>query len=125
LTRFHLVFLTRKPDLERFKKITEGIVSGEKSEIGKDDAKFVKDYVEYTRNIETIQFPRSLQPEVVKFISELKKKESKYIVEISPRMTIGFMRLCKGLARMERRDTVESRDIERVKEIVKESLKVE
>ena len=125
LTRFHLVFMIRNPDLKKFKRITETIVSGEKKEIGKDDVKFVKDYIEYTKNIETIEFPRSLQPEVVKFISEVKKKESRYIVEISPRMTIGFMRLCKGLARMERRDKVEEKDIERVKEIVEESLRVE
>ncbi len=72
-----------------------------------------------------IEFPRLLQPKVVDFIAELKRKESQYIVEISPRMTIGFMRLCKGLARMERRDKVEEKDIERVKAIVKESLKVE
>jgi DNA replicative helicase MCM subunit Mcm2 (Cdc46/Mcm family) len=62
---------------------------------------------------------------VVEFIAELKRTESKYIVEVSPRMTIGFMRLCKGLARMERRDKVEEADIERVKEVLRESLKIE
>ncbi|MBR9692108.1 hypothetical protein GOV06_04975 [Candidatus Woesearchaeota archaeon] len=125
LTRFHLVFLIKKPDLKKFQKITESIVLGDKKEIGKDDIKFVKDYIEYTRNIETIQFPRSIQSKVVNFIAELKKKESHYLVEISPRMTIGFMRLCKGLARMEMRDEVSEKDIERVKDIVKKSLKVE
>ena len=40
-------------------------------------------------------------------------------------MTIGCMRLCKRLSRMERRDKVSEKDIERVKEIMRKSLKVE
>jgi len=124
LTRFHLVFLTRKPDLKKFKQIAEKILSGEKSELSKDDIKFIKDYIEYTKNIETVQFPKSLQPKIVSFVAELKKNENKYLTEITPRMTIGIMRLCKGLARMEKRDNVLEKDIERVKEIVAASLKI-
>ncbi|MBD3354716.1 hypothetical protein GF361_01885 [Candidatus Woesearchaeota archaeon] len=124
LTRFHLVFFLRKPDLKKFKKITKNIVSDTVKEASKDDIKFVKDYIEYTKNIKVKEFPKSLQGEVVDFISDLKKDENNYLVEISPRMTIGFMRLCKGLARMEGRSKVEEKDIERVKIIVKESLKI-
>ncbi|MBW2995738.1 ATP-binding protein [Candidatus Woesearchaeota archaeon] len=125
LTRFHLVYFIRRPDLKRFKKITEHMVAGEKKEANKDDIKFIKDYIEYTKSVGDIGFPKPMQGKVVDFIAELKRNESKYLVEISPRMTIGFMRLCKGLARMERRGAVEEKDIERVKEIVRESLKIE
>ncbi len=124
LTRFHLVFFVRKPDLKKFKKITKNIVSDSFKEASKDDIKFVKDYIEYTNNINVDEFPRSLQGKVVDFISDLKKDENNYLVEISPRMTIGFMRLCKGLAKIEGRSKVEETDIDRIKTIVKESLKV-
>jgi len=125
LTRFHLVFFIKKPDLKKFKKITKNIVSDSNKEVSKDDIKFVKDYIGYTKNVKVEEFPKTLQRKVVDFISELKENEKDYLVEISPRMTIGFMRLCKGLARMERRSKVEEKDIERVKEIVRESLKIE
>jgi replicative DNA helicase Mcm len=125
LTRFHLTFFIKKPNLKKFKKITESIVADDKKDATKDDIKFIKDYIEHTNKIEKIIFPKNMQRLVVDFIAELKKNENKYLVEISPRITIGFMRLCKGLAKMEMRKTVEEKDIERVKEIVKESLKIE
>ncbi|MEE9525474.1 MAG: ATP-binding protein [Candidatus Woesearchaeota archaeon] len=125
LTRFHLTFFIKRPDLKKFKKITEHIVAGEKGELNKDDIQFVKDYIEYVKTVKNVDFPKPIQGKVVEFIAELKEKESNYLVEISPRMTIGFMRLCKGLARMERRAAVEEKDIERVKEIVRESLKID
>ena len=124
LTRFHLAFMIRNPDAKKFKEITASIVAGGKKEIANEDIKFVKDYITYTHQIEEVEFPRDLQPRIVDFIAELKKSESKYMVEISPRMTIGVMRLCKGLARLERREKVEGKDIDRVTEIVQESLTV-
>jgi DNA replicative helicase MCM subunit Mcm2 (Cdc46/Mcm family) len=125
MTRFHLVFFIRRPDIKRFKQITESIISGMKKELGKEDIKFIKDYIEYTGKTGSLDFPKSLQPNIIEFIAELKKNENKYLIEISPRMTIGFMRLCKGLAKLEGRGLVNGKDVERVKGIVLESLKIE
>ena len=126
LTRFHLVFFIKKPDLEKFKKIAEKILSGDKSKIKDVDAEFIKEYVKAVDSrIHKVEFSKERQNEVIRFVEELKKKEKEHLVEISPRFVIGIMRLCKSLARMEGRDSVQIDDITRVKEIVLESLKIE
>ena len=110
---------------KKFKEITEHIISGGKDEASKEDIKFIKEYIDYINNIKVIEFPKESQSRVVDFIAELKQNEEKYLVEISPRMTIGFMRLCKGLTRLEGREQVTEKDLSRVKEIVRESLKID
>jgi len=125
LTRFHLIFFIRKPDFKRFREIADKIVSGNKLNINKADKEFIKDYVDYTNKIEKVDFPKEQQKEVVDFVAQIKKYEKDHLIEVSPRLVIGIMRLCKALAKMELRNIVEKRDITRVKEIVKKSLKIE
>jgi len=125
LTRFHLIFFIRKPDFRRFREIADKIVSGEKKKVNKADKEFIKDYIEYTNRIEKVEFPKEQQKEIVDFVAQIKKYETKYLIEVSPRLVIGIMRLCKALAKMELREKVEKKDISRVKEIVKNSLKIE
>ncbi|MBD3249900.1 hypothetical protein GF336_07675 [Candidatus Woesearchaeota archaeon] len=123
LTRFHLVFLVRKPEGKNFKKVTESIVSGEKKELNQEDIGFVKDYINHVNeHLGEVEFPKGLQQDVVNFIETLKKDENDYLVDVGPRLVIGFMRLCKGLAVMEKRGQVEEKDLERIKSIIKESL---
>ena len=125
LTRFHLVFLIRKPDIEKFKKIASNIVEKQKK-INKDDIDFVKDYLDYSNEIvKDIEFSEVNKRRVVDFVAELKKNENKYLVEISPRIVIGIMRLCKALAKLELRNKVEKEDVERVKNIIIASLHIE
>ncbi|MBW2978084.1 ATP-binding protein [Candidatus Woesearchaeota archaeon] len=125
LTRFHLIFLVRKPDFRRFREIADKIVSGEKKKVNEADKEFIKDYVEYTNKIEKVEFPKEMHKEIVDFVAQIKKYETKYLIEVSPRLVIGIMRLCKALAKMELREKVEKKDISRIKDIVKNSLKIE
>ena len=126
LTRFHLVFFIKKPGLEKFKKIAESILSGDKIKAKKGDIEFIKGYVRaIDTKIKEVEFSKERQREVIMFVEELKKKEEEHLIEISPRFVIGIMRLCKSLARMEARDFVKIKDIVRVKEIVLESLKID
>jgi replicative DNA helicase Mcm len=126
LTRFHLIFFIKKPGLEKFKKIAESILSGEKTKVKKGDIEFIKGYIKAVDDkIRNVEFPKERQKEVINFVEEIKKKEEEHLIEISPRFVIGIMRLCKSLARMEARDSVQTKDIERIKEIVIDSLKIE
>jgi len=122
LTRFHLVYIVKKPNAKEFKKITEKIISDEKNELKKEDISFIKSYIEYTDKIENVEFPKDMQKKAVEFIDDVKKKEKKYIIDVSPRIVIGFMRLCKALAKMELRSRVEEKDIKRVEDILLNSL---
>lgn len=124
LTRFHLTFIVKKPDAEKFRKISEKIVSHDKTELSKGDTDFIKSYIEFVRKKDVKDLSKDIQKIVVEFVEEIKKNEKKYLVEISPRLIIGFMRLCKALALIENRDEVDESDIERVKVIVEQSLKI-
>jgi len=124
LTRFHLTFFIKKPDEKEFKEIAKKITSQEKDELSEGDIELIKSYIDYTSTIEVEDISKELQEKIVNFITELKKDEDKYLIEISPRLIIGFMRLCKALARIESRNSVEGKDIERVKKLFKASLSV-
>lgn len=125
LTRFHLTFVIRKPDLKQFKEIASSILSEQKQTKPKpDDTNFIKNYLQHTQKIEKIGFSKANQLRVLNLAEELKKAEDSYLVEISPRFVIGIMRLCKALARMELRSDVDKTDIERVREIIISSLKI-
>ena len=122
LTRFHLLYIVKKPGEKKFKEITAKIVSDEKNELAQEDINFIKSYIEYTSKIENVEFPKDIQKKAVDFIDGIKKKEKDYVMEVSPRIVIGFMRLCKALTKMELRDRVEEKDIERVKDVLLSSL---
>lgn len=124
LSRFHLTFFIRKPDLNQFKDIATSIASGSSKELSKGDIEFLKGYVEYSLKKEVNDIRKGLQKKVVDFITEIKKNEEKYLIEVSPRLVVGFMRMCKALALMHGRDEVIEEDIFAIKDIVKKSLKV-
>ncbi|MFP4400803.1 MAG: AAA family ATPase [Candidatus Woesearchaeota archaeon] len=121
LTRFHLVFLTRKPGLDAFIDITKKILSNKKETKIEKDLHFLSEYIKEAENIE-VKLSQKLQKNITRFIAELKKSEEQFLFEISPRTVIGFMRLCKASARMNFRDHVIDDDIENVKEIFVKAL---
>lgn len=125
LTRFHLVFFITKPDLAKFKAIAEKITAQDKLELGDGDIAIIQSYIEYVMKIDVADISKPLQAKIVDFITELKQDEDKYLIEISPRQIIGIMRLCKALARMEARDHATEDDLNKVKELFRESLKIE
>ncbi|MFW6220802.1 MAG: AAA family ATPase, partial [Nanoarchaeota archaeon] len=116
LSRFHIVSLVRKPNIENFMKITKNIIKGShKKKVGNDE-KFIQNYVSYAENI-NVKISKSLEKEISEYIGSLKQKEDKFIVEISPRLVIGFIRFAKASARMRLSDEVKNEDILFVKEI--------
>ena len=123
LQRFHLIFFVRTPDVTTFRKITKSIVEDKKVKVKDEDKEFIRDYISYASNIE-VSLPKEFEDEITEFIEEIKRKEFKYLVEISPRLIIGLIRLAKASSRSELRDKVERKDLERAEEILKESLRV-
>jgi len=123
LTRFHLVFLIRKPGLERFAKITKKIVQNDKMKVSIKDIECIKDYVDFAEQVD-VEFPKEFEKQVVEFSTKLKKDEKKYLIEISPRLVIGLIRIAKASARMELRKTVKKEDIDKEEEIIKFGLQI-
>lgn len=122
LTRFHLLFMIHRPDTEQFKEITRSIISGRKSKASDEDISFVKAYIKEAEGLR-VSIPKSMEKRIVDFAEELRDDEDKYLVEVSPRLVIGLVRMAKAAARMELRESVEQKDIDLVKGIVRESLK--
>jgi len=123
LTRFHLVFLIRKPGVKEFMQITGNIIQGDKSHASDNDKRFVKEYVSYalTRDVE---LDKSLSPLIQGFVEDVKKDEGQFLVEISPRTVIGIMNMAKAAARMKLKDKVEREDIIKVLKIFNSALYV-
>lgn len=124
LTRFHLTFLVRKHDIEEFRKITKALLDKGKRGLTRKEKDFLKDYIGKSRSIEDVKLPKHFEQEIVDFISDIKENEKKYLIEISPRMVVGFTRMAKASARMELRHQVTAKDISFVKEIIRESLRI-
>jgi replicative DNA helicase Mcm len=124
LTRFHLTFLVRKHDIEQFKEITKALLNKSKTDLSEKEKDFLKEYVKQAHSLGDITLPRKFEQEIVDFIADIKENEKKYLVEVSPRLVVGFSRLAKSSARMELRKEVTEKDVKLVKEIVKESLKL-
>ncbi len=121
LTRFHLVFLVRKPDVKEFMQITDKLIKGEKVNVGDNDKKFVKEYVRYALTKEVV-LDKTLGPLIQGFVEDVKKDEDNFLMEISPRTVIGIMNMAKAAARMKLKDKVEKEDIIKVLKIFNSSL---
>ncbi|MBN1544940.1 ATP-binding protein [Candidatus Woesearchaeota archaeon] len=124
LTRFHLTFLVKKHDIDEFKKITKALLQKCKHELSSKEQEFLKSYIRHAHSLGDINLPKKFEQEIVDFIADIKENEKKYLVEISPRMVVGFTRLAKASARSELRGEVAEKDVALVKHIVKESLKL-
>ncbi len=123
LSRFHLTFLVRKHDIEEFKQITKALLNKKKQSLTQKENEFLKEYVRKAHSLGEIKLPKRFEQEIVDFIADIKENEKKYLVEISPRMVVGFSRMAKAAARMELRKEVCEKDVALVKSIVRESLK--
>ncbi len=124
LTRFHLVFLIRKPDIQQFVEISKKIIRSEKKKALTGDESFIRDYVEYAQDIK-VDIPVEFERGIIDFIAEIKENENRYLIEISPRLVVGFLRLAKASARMRLATKVTQDDIDLVKEIVTRGLRIE
>jgi replicative DNA helicase Mcm len=124
LSRFHLTFLIRRPDVDEFKKISRSIFSRKKQKLSSETIEFIKKYVQHANQLKEPELPKRFEQEVVDFIAQIKQNEDEHLIEVSPRLVVGFIRMAKGLARSELRSKVEEKDIATVKDILEHSLKI-
>jgi replicative DNA helicase Mcm len=121
LSRFHLVYVIRRPDVNQFKEISNKIVKDKSRKLTKDDNDFIKAYIEFCKKIK-VKLPSDHEKDIVEFVGDIKKNEKKYLIDISPRLVFGFVRMAKASAKLEMRSVVEDQDIALVKNIVKSSF---
>jgi replicative DNA helicase Mcm len=124
LSRFHLVFLVKKPDTYQFLKIADKILKHKEKPIGKMDKEFLKSYICYAEQLPVV-LPEVYHKEIVEIVHDLKKKEKGSLLDISPRLVVGIKRLVTARARMCLRAKVTQEDISEVKLIVERGLKVQ
>ena len=124
LSRFHLTFLVRRPGVEKFKDISRNLLAGKKHSVDENKIKFLQSYIGYANKMKEPRLPKRFEQEVVDFVGHIKQNEKDYLIEVSPRLVIGFMRMAKALARSELREEVEDKDIQTVKDIITASLKI-
>lgn len=124
LSRFHLVFIIKKPTEEEFLEITRNIIIKDKGKFNKQkDIAFIKEYIDYAEEKE-VEFDNTLEPIITNFIKEQKRKEENFIFEISPRLIIGIMNMSKARARMQLKKRVEKDDLHYVLDLVEKSLNI-
>jgi DNA replicative helicase MCM subunit Mcm2 (Cdc46/Mcm family) len=121
LTRFHIVFFIRKPDIEKFMKITRKIVRDEKINIKEEDIHFIKEYIKHAKSID-VELEPEFEARIIEFIEEIKKDENKFIVDITPRIVKGIINIAKANARLHLRNKTSGEDIEKAINILKHSL---
>ncbi|MGM5480068.1 MAG: hypothetical protein ACQESC_01270 [Nanobdellota archaeon] len=125
LSRFHLVFIIRRPGVEKTASIAKQIVTDSApKKRRKEDIDFIKRYVSYALE-KDVFFDPSFESIVTDFIRELKSSESNFVVEIGPRTVHGVMRLSQAIARCHLRSKTLESDVKKAIALVRESLKVE
>ncbi len=121
LSRFHLVFLVRKPSGKELEAITRKIVRQDVRALADGDAAFVKEYVRYAEKL-NVQFDDRYESMVVDFIERLKREERNFLVEVGPRTVIGVIRLAKAHARARLSRTTSADDLEAAMRLVEAAL---
>lgn len=123
LSRFHFVFVIRKPTQEEFEEITKRIVKGERTKVSKEDAGFLAAYIHHAESVDVTIDP-GLELEVVGFIKELKRDERRFLQEVGPRTVVGIVRIVKAIARSELSPKVRREHLERAFALMRKSLYV-
>ncbi len=122
LSRFHLMFVLRKPTPAEFEKIAQQLTKPTLFQLKEADLDFIKAYVAYAEARPSVVIPSKVHEQIVTFSVELKKHEAQYLVEISPRFVLGIIRLVKARALLELRTTATLADLTYVESIVRETL---
>ncbi len=100
LSRFHFIFIVRKPSEQEFAQIAARIVRGEKLTVSDADAAFLAQYLERAGTIE-VTLGAQLEGQIVAFVRSLKEDERKFLTEVGPRTVVGVVRAVKAVARAE------------------------
>ncbi|UCD04236.1 MAG: hypothetical protein JSW73_01185 [Candidatus Woesearchaeota archaeon] len=124
LSKFHLIFITKKPSKNEFRIIADTIIDESvKKDISKDEIEFIKRYIDYSSGIR-VKLPKKLAKQVDEFVVGLKDMEKKLPYNISSKTVEGIVSLIKASARSEFRGEVENKDLERVFSIVRSALQI-
>lgn len=123
LSRFHLVFLIRRPSKEEFLRITKRLLVDEQHKLSVEDVSFLKQYVAFAAEHKVV-FEKKFEPIITDFFDELKSREEEFLVELSPRLVLGVVRMCKARARMRLAASVTREDVVAVLDALKASLAV-
>ncbi|MFT4249980.1 MAG: AAA family ATPase [Candidatus Woesearchaeota archaeon] len=121
ISRFHLLFIIRKPDKEAFLEITRKIVKNEKKTTKNKD--FAQAYIKHAQK-QSVKFPKHLEILVSEAAKKIKEAEEELLIEVSPRIINGIIGLSKASARMHLRETVKPEDVRNALELYAESLQI-
>ncbi len=121
LSRFHLLFLVRKPGVRELGRITKRIVRGESAGVGDGDARFIREYVGYAEKL-NVAFDETHESRIVAFIERLKAREDEFIVEVGPRTVIGIIRVAKAYARSRLSRHTNADDVEQAMRLVRGAM---
>jgi len=123
LSRFHVVFFVRKPRIDEFIAIAEQIVEGTQKMFQEQDNDFIKNYIAAAEKI-NVEFDPRFKNEIKIFAGDVRIHEDELLINVTPRIVVGIMRLAMACARMELKNKVEKEDIRRAIEVFEASLKV-
>ncbi|MCF7798652.1 ATP-binding protein [Candidatus Woesearchaeota archaeon] len=124
LSRFHLVYIVRKPGVQELVSITRKIIKSSTTRLREEDLDFLKSYVEHALELD-VTFDKKHTQLVAHFIEDLKTNEQNYLVDIGPRLVHGIMRMAQARARMFLRTTTIKEDVDEAIVLVKKSLIVD
>jgi len=123
LTRFHLVFFVKKASLKQFAEIAEKIISEDKENVKPADLDFIKRYIQHTKDLD-VKLPNHLTRQVKNFAMVLKARERRLPYTITPRTVKGIIALAKASARLEMRNEIQTKDLDRVFGIFKSAVEI-
>jgi len=123
LSRFHVVFFVRKPRIDEFIAIAEQIVEGTQKMFQEQDNDFIKNYIAAAEKI-NVEFDPRFKNEIKIFAGDVRIHEDELLINVTPRIVVGIMRLAMACARMELKNKVEKEDIRRAIAVFEASLKV-
>jgi replicative DNA helicase Mcm len=123
LSRFHLLFLLRKPKGKELEAITRKIVRDDVRELDDGDARFVREYVQHAEKLQ-VAFDDKYESMIVDFIENLKSREQNFLVEIGPRTVIGIIRMAKAFARARLSRNTSADDVEAAMKLMEGALAI-
>jgi replicative DNA helicase Mcm len=121
LSRFHLVFIIRKPDAKQFRAISQQLVEHKAKPLSKDDIAFIHRYVSTAKHL-SVSIPTKLEARIVDAVTGFKEKEKRLLFDITPRLTKGLVSLASAGARLELRTEVTEKDVEEAIVLMQRSL---
>ncbi len=124
LSRFHLVYVVRKPGLQELVSITRKIIKSSATRLREEDIEYLRGYVERAHQLD-VEFDKHHATLIANFIEDAKRNEANYLVEIGPRLVHGIMRMAQARARMLFRTKTEEQDVKEAINLVEQSLVID